>query len=297
MPFGKPLVALVALLPMCVFEAASLSPDGLAMSGCLLLLALVLRSTTRDTVPNSELIAISGVAVLLLNAKIGYVVLLLLLFMLRLGNLAKAAVCDMDRSDDGRRAGCGRGSQSLSSRDAVGIHGVTLGMAGVDSGRQITYVVGHPFEFLQEAYDTFDQQVLGLDHSRLGLGQMAYGVLGWLSVGLPTIGMWAMTLAAVLFLGSREDVPTTPWQRLILCVSGVVLVTTISAGLYAGWTNVAAPVVNGLQGRYFIPVIPLGLFAIYGLRPTRERAILMILAVAVGITVTTTLVTLLRFYF
>lgn len=295
-PFGKPLLALVALLPMFVFEAASLSPDALALSGSLLLLALVLRSTTRETVPTRELILMSGVAAVLLNAKPGYAVLVLLVFMLvprHVGGVRRYAVWV------GATVAAAFGVAAVVSLVAPQMpasHAASAWLAGVDAGRQIEYVVRHPFEFAQVLYNTFDQQLLGNDHSRLGLGQMAYGVLGWLAIDLPTVGMWAMALAGILFLGSREAVPTTPWQRLVLSSTAVVFAIGISVAFYTVWSNVAAPVVNGLQGRYFIPVIPLAIFAVYGLRPTRERTILLILAVAVGIAAFTTVGALLRFY-
>jgi uncharacterized membrane protein len=296
-PFGRPFFALVGLLPMFVFEAASLSPDGLALSGCLLFLALVLRSTTRGTIPARELIVTSCVAVILLNAKPGYAVLVLLLFMLtprQLGGVRRYAVWIGATIAAAFSVGAGA---ALVAPEAPAGYYAWMGLGAVDPGRQLAFVVRNPFEFARVLYDTFDQQALGLDHTRLGLGQMAYGVLGWLSVYLPTVGMWAMGLAGVLFLGSREEVPTTPWQRFVLGATGAILVSAVSIGLYTGWTPVAAPVINGLQGRYFIPVIPLGLFAVYGLRPTRERTLLTILAVAVGIAAATTVATLLRFYF
>ena len=296
-PFGKPLLALVALVPMVVFETASLSPDALVLSGCILLLAMVLRATTLGVVPVRELIVMTCVSVILLNAKPGYAVVALVLFMLTPRQLGGA-----------RRYAAWIGATvagafgvavavALVAPEMPSGYMASIGMAGVDVGQQVSFVIRHPFEFAKVIYDTFDQQILGLDGSRLPLGQMAYGILGWLAIDLPTAGMWAMAAAGILFLGSREEVPTTPWQRFVMIATGAVLVATISLGLYTGWSRVAAPVVNGLQGRYFIAVIPLGLFGIYGLRPTRERTILMILVVAVGIAAATTVATLLRFYF
>jgi len=147
----------------------------------------------------------------------------------------------------------------------------------------------HPWAFTKVLYRTFDQQ-------SVMLAQGGYGILGWLTLSLPTVGMCAMTLAAALFLGYRETVRTTPWQRLVMVTTGVVLVCAVSLALYAGWSAVAAPVVSGLQGRYFVPVLALGLYAIYGIRPSRERTVLLILVAAVGIAAVTTLVALMKYY-
>ena len=64
-PFGKPLLALVALLPMFVFQTAGLSPDVLVLSGCLLFLALVLRYAREDRLNRRELGLLAVVGVLL----------------------------------------------------------------------------------------------------------------------------------------------------------------------------------------------------------------------------------------
>jgi uncharacterized membrane protein len=289
-PFGKPLLALVALLPMFVAEAASMSPDGLTLSGSLLFLALILRLITRETASARELIAASCVGVVLLNAKPGYAVLILLVFMVRPQQVRSVRRYLVWVGATIGAAFALGGAIQLAAPQMPPGYLASMGRAGVDAGGQMSFVLGHPFEFVVVLYSTFDQQALGLF-------QTAYGVLGWLSIGLPTIGMCAMALGAILLLARREQVPTAPWQRLVLVVTGVILAIGISAGMYTGWSAVAAPVVSGLQGRYFIPLVPLGLYAIYGLRPTRQRVTLGVLAVAVVVAAATTMVTLVRFYY
>jgi hypothetical protein len=46
-----------------------------------------------------------------------------------------------------------------------------------------------------------------------------------------------------------------------------------------GWNAVGAAVISGLQGRYFIPVVMLGLLSIYGIRLTRQRTLVAMLLV------------------
>ena len=95
-------------------------------------------------------------------------------------------------------------------------------------------------------YDTFDQQALGRP---LGWPSCRWhGVLGWLSMSLPTVGMWAVALAGVLLLGYREEIRITSWQRTVLAACAVLVATTVSAALYATWTRVAALWSTGCRG-------------------------------------------------
>jgi uncharacterized membrane protein len=289
-PFGKPLVALSALLPMFVSEVASLSPDALALSGFLLFLALMLSFSGREALTTVDKITIVCAAIVLLNAKPGLVTLALLVFLVRPRQFGGA-----------RNYATWVGATLIAS---VGLAGVmmivaphaapgylhSVGLTGVDPGKQLEFMVSHPLGFAKVLYRTFDQQAIALT-------QAAYGLLGWLTVRLPVLGMYAMGLAGILLLGVRETVGTTRWQRLVMGVTGVVYAGVVSAALYEGWSALWSPVVNGLQGRYFLPVVALALFVVYGVRVQRQRAILLILLAAVVFAAFTTIGTLVRFYY
>jgi len=289
-PFGKPLIALVALLPIVVSGAASLSPDGLALSGVLLFLAMVLRLSTLPRLRAADLTLMACTATVLLNVKPGFVVLVLLVFMLRprqFGSVRRYVVWVTSTL----AAALGLSALlMLTVPHAAAGYLASLGINGVNQGEQLAFVLRDPWTFAKVMYRTLDQQLISLSIS-------GYGLLGWLTVGLPVVGMCGMGLATVLLLGNQEVVTTTRWQRLVICATGTSFVCVVSLALYAGWSAVAAPVINGLQGRYFIPALALGLFAIYGIRPRRERAILLILVAAVGIAAVTTIATLLNFYY
>ena len=289
-PFGRPLIALTALLPMFVSEAASLSPDGLALSGFLLFLALMLRFSDRETVTRADAITMVCAAAILLNAKPGLVALVLLVFMVRprqFGGVRNYAVWV--------------GAALIAS---IGLAGVimiaapaaapgylnSVGIIGVNAGKQLEFMVSHPLGFAKVLYRTFEQRAIELT-------QAAYGLLGWLTVRLPVLGMYAMGLSGILLLGVRETVGTTRWQRLVMCATGVAYGVSVSAALYTDWSPLWSPVVLGLQGRYFLPIIALALFAVYGIRVQRQRAILLILVVAVVFAMVTTVGTLLHFYY
>lgn len=289
-PFGKPLLALVALLPMVVAEAASLGPDGLALCGFLLFLAITLRLSVRSCLRIRDLALLTGAAVILLNVKPGFVVGVFLVLMLRprqFGSVKRYVgwVFAIVATSGGFAA-----LVMLTAPHAPAGYVASIGMGAVDQGRQLAFVLQHPWAFAKVVFRSMDQSLILLT-------QGGYGILGWLTVGLPTIGMCALALAAILFMGYRENVMTTPWQRVVLAATAMLLVGVVALALYVGWSPVGAPVIYGLQGRYFIPAAALILFATYGIRPRREVAVLIILAGAVGVAAITTIAALLSYYY
>jgi hypothetical protein len=83
---------------------------------------------------------------------------------------------------------------------------------------------------------------------------------GWSNIPLGASGYALVAIAALLVFASGEKPPRALASPFALLVqAGIVAGTTagIMAVMYIGWTGVGAPVVNGFQGRYWIPVAPL----------------------------------------
>jgi len=83
-PFGKQLFMLVGLLPMTMFELASLSCDALTISGAMFFTALLLWASKRVTLRRVDVRARGWRrSALLLNVKPGYWALVLLVLLIR----------------------------------------------------------------------------------------------------------------------------------------------------------------------------------------------------------------------
>lgn len=85
------------------------------------------------------------------------------------------------------------------------------------------------------------------------------GVLGWLDTdpGIAVRGLWLLALAAAFLLDcSRWRVPWHPIERLgligLVLLSAVAIVTIF----FLTWTEDYSLVIQGAQGRYFIPLLP-----------------------------------------
>jgi uncharacterized membrane protein len=90
------------------------------------------------------------------------------------------------------------------------------------------------------------------------------GILGHLNVHLPTaLHVLFPGVLAALALADRGDPATLgPARRAALVVIFLLGALGILSLAYLGWCRVGQPVINGVQGRYFAPFVPLLLLAL-----------------------------------
>jgi uncharacterized membrane protein len=129
--------------------------------------------------------------------------------------------------------------------------------AGVSEAAQISFVTSHPAEFLLTVIHTLTSQWKGVTYTFIG-------VLGWLDAALPQyyynlakpIIDYAI-IAGIMIGFLIEFVFKRPMS--VFRFSAVLFLLLLSIlgiyfSLYVIWTPVAAPIVNGIQGRYFLPL-------------------------------------------
>lgn len=120
---------------------------------------------------------------------------------------------------------------------------------------QIAFILADPLRFAMIVFRTFFLSPEGGEAAR-GLG----GVAGWTNIGLPA-PIYALLLVAGLALwASGEKPPAAMAAPLALLVQaglfGAVTLLVLTM-MYVGWTGVGARVIDGFQGRYWLPLLPL----------------------------------------
>jgi uncharacterized membrane protein len=294
LPFGRPMFVLVGLLPMTVTQFAAVNPDALTIAGAMLFLAAVLRLSRSSGIISTVTLALfAGGGMLLLNVKPGYAAFAFLGFLIPW------------KAFGSRR----RWIVSLGALVATtfGLTLVNLTLlpkttpaymrwlygAGtkVNEAAQTRFVLSHPFAFLQALRTTG-----GTGLSPIGASMV--GILGRGHIPLSQMAVFLVLVTLIATLVATRDGPALDWwgRGLVLAVCAATTLG-LSLALYIGSTNVGAGAVLGLQGRYFIPVLAVGLFAIYGLRrPPRWVIPVALVAIATALALST-LISLLRFYY
>jgi uncharacterized membrane protein len=130
--------------------------------------------------------------------------------------------------------------------------------------KQFAHMISGPLVFPTVIADTFGGNWRAIVTSIIG-------VFGWLDTPMPT---WFYEIAiacclCALFAPGNRPPYLRPALWGVAALVGTLL--TICAALYMSWSDVGAPTVGGLQGRYFLVILPLiaWLVPAYGPRLTR----------------------------
>ena len=152
--------------------------------------------------------------------------------------------------------------------------------AGTDIPGQMRVLTAKPVRFLTLPWHT-------LIHDGI-LWYEAIGILGYLAIYLPNwlYGLWAcgaISAVAADLLWRRDRAAALPaWQAPIplLCIAATVLGIYLSQ--YLSWTEVGGDHVEGPQGRYFLPLVPVLAFALpsFGRSATAGTALRLLPAAA-----------------
>ena len=266
-PFGKQLLALVALLPMTMFELASLSCDALTLSGAIFFTALVLWASKKATLRAADVAAIIVTAAVLLTVKPGYWAMVLLVLLVRPPQLGGRA----------RYWAFAAGSALAVAGTALLIFVLssTTAHMGTAAGpqAQLLFIAHQPLSFARILWDNLQN---GLLDWTLG----TVGTLGWLTIALPqTFSLFVIVAGLVFFMGMQEETGLRTWQRLVFAGVAVAVFLTLAVALYAFLEPAGSQRVF-FQGRYLGPIWLLLMLSAYGVRFVhRYRRTLFIIAV------------------
>ncbi len=252
----KWLVFVVALLPMSMFQAAMVGPDPLLLG-----LTFVFFSVLYVSFHSDNRIKMKEIAILLLTAglltlvKMPYLILVSSLAFIPLHNnvtrqqklvirIGIPLVCIF--------------AALISLANARSIAGVPI--PGISLGGQLHFIFAHPFQYV---YTLINSTVV-LDW----VPQMV-GLLGSSFIFIPGVAFQSLLIGLVLvaFLDTNKitgenDGVNKRSATVYLCAS-FLTASAIITTLYLTWTPVGAKLVEGVQGRYFLPII---VFALAGLR-------------------------------
>lgn len=241
---------LLALTPMSLFQAASLSPDATTNGVSLLFLAGCLRlSSSATALPGTRELSVLAVLLAFVGfSKQAYVPLGLALLLVpaeRLGGRGRRAMLTLGLL----AAGLFPAVAWTGFTQAIGVRDLSL---GTDPAAQVRLLAEHPLQFLHVLAATFAEMKEDWAISFLG-------VLGWIDVRLPT-AIYVLEGAALVALAVVESPPLAERaraERAVALLGFVACFLAILVLAYLGWNQVANSMVEGVQGRYFIPLAPL----------------------------------------
>jgi uncharacterized membrane protein len=250
---GTPIIgwamAAAHLTPMALFQIGSTSADGMTFALTALVLSFGLRLIYGTLLIKSDkmAIALGALASLMTLAKFAYFPMLAVFFLAPSQNLASSR-----KTYWKRLAFLIMPSIILQSMWVFYIKDSVVATRQdivVNTNEQVRFVLAHPIHFIKAVWVSWDATFRFYIESY-------YGFLGWLDTKLPEFTLWA---AAVGFFLTCF-IPNIPsfkldWKKRLAFLA-VLLTTNFSIFffLYLYWNPVGANQVEGIQGRYFIPL-------------------------------------------
>ncbi|MFN0263111.1 DUF2142 domain-containing protein [Tepidamorphus sp. 3E244] len=246
-------IAFLALTPVSLHVAAAVHYDALTLVPGLLLLAVFLRRTYAPSGDDRFWVSIICLCLLLLaNGKVVYLPLalpvVLLLNWRRVGATARCVAC-----------------MALSVIVGALLNPQFHSVGGAEGDvvkEQVLYAASHPLAFAQTIISSLE---------RFGdfYAVSAFGVLGSLDTNfsLPIVVLITVSTIAIFLVEAvcnRYHTPLT--MRAAFVAASVLSVVGFMGATYAIWTSrsvgVGGSYVDGVQGRYFLPILPFILIAL-----------------------------------
>jgi len=259
---------LLLLLPMSVEQGVALSSDAVCNGLAVLFLALVLRSASRtEPMTRAEVAALLVCAGALGFSKIGYAFLSALIFVVPARRFSGRAAWVAVSAAVVVAAFAPSLGWLLATSNASSTPASHLSVKGSPL-EQLVSILRHPVAYAQVLIDT-----VALRGARWFTG--AVGVLGHANLVLPRplyALLPACLLAACLLDEPELDALRGGSRALVLAIAllGLIVVPTMG---YLVWNPVGHGRINGIQGRYFLPVLPAVLMAIPSLGRRAPRLV------------------------
>lgn len=287
LPVGKKVLLVLALNPVSIFLAATLSPDAAAFGFISLVIALLLKVVNDKKKMSLAMTLTVGVlivlTVLIKNVYLPVILSLLLVPRSIMGVWWKVGI--------GLIAGISALLWNIS------IYSVTAGipsyfgvMDNIGATAQLENIIDHPLKFISVVV----WNVLGTNS--VLVNQTYAGIFDRNPVPDWVVFVWIVSLAAAVTCKEKtvELMKHAVRKRTSWVLAGVWFMTVglIVTSLYLGWSIVGDKDIMGVQGRYFIPIsflilMPLILSTKYFIGTHKAvRNILVYLVLPVGLAVT-----------
>jgi uncharacterized membrane protein len=253
-PFGKWLLAVLVAAPMAVYQASTISADTITNGIGFLFIAGTLQIAGKTKISGKEA---------------GWLFLLLALLFIAKPNIYPLAVLPFLLLPPSRFLG--KAAYPLLILGVVVLFGVEVvgwnrispnpgleASGGVNAVEQVRYIISHPFAFAGIILAN------PLTFGTAYLTQWA-GVYGYDYGSVPLLTYVFLAVAVILALSLNNDSRPNRRTRVSLLFVFLLCYFFTLLSLYLTFTAVGEKFVYGVQGRYFIPILPLLLLAIHGL--------------------------------
>ncbi len=249
MPFNKNLLVLIASLPIVLQEAISISPDATTIALCVFLVSYIFYLKDKKIVltkKNYFILAIFSILIALM--KIVYTPICLLMYILPKEQFTSKKKKYLLITSFVLLAllinllWTGYASRFLVETNV-----------GVNSKEQVKFVLMHPLNFILTIFRTMNMYLANWISNILGDLSYYKGV----SVASIYKYITAFLLIIFMFCDNKKEEKIEKNSKIFIGIIFLLIIGLIFSSLYVQWTALQRENIEGVQGRYFIPIIML----------------------------------------
>lgn len=261
MPFCKLLVFTLLLNPMVLHQATAISGDVLLNSISIIYLAYLLHLKYKKiSITSTNIILLFLMLVTIILIKIAYLPLVLLLYLLK-KNIYKYFLKNK------------KGIYVFIISTLIFVLAIVIHEKNnyyineeifinplVDSTFQISNIIKNPLNYIVVLFNTF------MEYSEFYMTSFAGKYLAWVDIANNSIV--SFLYLCLLFFSpfisqAKVNIKLDKIDKIIMMIAFAATVAFMFTGIYIIWNSVGNSVINGIQGRYFIPIIMLLIIPLY----------------------------------
>ena len=256
-PYGKNILLILSLLPISIEGFSSMSPDCMTISICFLFIAYILNllGNKDRKICTKDKIILLIMAIVISLCKIVYLPIVGLLLILQRDKYKT------------------RKEQILTNIIIIGIP-IILNLVWLyisskylatyrngETSLQLYSLFQNPIEYIKTLFYTINYKGIEYMNSMLGV-EIAWEEMIKLYSIVPITFLILLAFVSI----TDKDIKNVfnKYQKVIIILVILAVICLIFTSLYIQWTSVDSNIIEGIQGRYFIPIMPLILLILGG---------------------------------
>ena len=256
-PFGKNILLALSIIPISIEGFATISPDGITIAMCAMFISYVfyVAFDKNKMCEKKDIILLTIIGAIVSLCKIVYMPLIFLVFIIPKEKFSSKA----------------NRIKAISTIVSIGVllNLIWLGFGSMallktntntyfDTNESVTLykvitLLSNPIEYMQKLFYTIGININEYFISLFG------GYLEWNEmVKLPIVAFMTFVLLILTTLVEKNSkVKVEKYQKIIISSIITIITLLIFTSLYIQWSGVNLKYIDGVQGRYFLPILPL----------------------------------------